>query len=316
MKLDRPICKTALYRTGKRWYNLFSFSGKEMLMEQQQKTRKHAAFAVIRIVLILLLFGIVAFSAYRIYAIVHEYAIGQDTYRSVADAFLITPSPVPKNAAVPIPTPVPSDSELPSASPDPDDDRIAGTAPIAVDFERLLQENGDCVGWIYCEDTKINYPVMQSDDNAAYLHRLFDGSYNSSGSLFMDFRNDPNLTDLNTVIFGHSMKDHSMFATLRDFRNQTFYASHPHLYFLTPHGDFRLDPIACAVVSAFSDSYEFYDTEEDLHAYLERIAAISLIQTDTDLASVRRIMTLSTCSLEERETRIILVCAVRTLSGN
>ena len=224
MKLDRPICKTALYRTGKRWYNLFSFSGKEMLMEQQQKTRKHAAFAVIRIVLILLLFGIVAFSAYRIYAIVHEYAIGQDTYRSVADAFLITPSPVPKNAAVPIPTPVPSDSELPSASPDPDDDRIAGTAPIAVDFERLLQENGDCVGWIYCEDTKINYPVMQSDDNAAYLHRLFDGSYNSSGSLFMDFRNDPNLTDLNTVIFGHSMKDHSMFATLRDFRNQTFYA--------------------------------------------------------------------------------------------
>lgn len=72
------------------------------------------------------------------------------------------------------------------------------TAPISVDFDLL--ENDDVVGWIYCEDTPINYPVLQSDDNNYYLRRLINGEWNISGSIFMDYRNNLNNQDWNTII--------------------------------------------------------------------------------------------------------------------
>lgn len=88
------------------------------------------------------------------------------------------------------------------------------TSPISVDFDTLKEANEDVIGWLYCEDTPINYPVLQSDDNSYYLRRLVNGEWNVAGSLFMDYRNNLSNNDWNTVIYGHNMKNDSMFGTL------------------------------------------------------------------------------------------------------
>ena len=79
-------------------------------------------------------------------------------------------------------------------------------APISVDFEALQGENPDIIGWLYCEGTPINYPIVQSEDNSYYLRRLTDGSYNANGTLFLDYRCARDFTDFNCVVYGHRMK--------------------------------------------------------------------------------------------------------------
>ena len=84
---------------------------------------------------------------------------------------------------------------------------VSETAPITVDFERLQEENKDIIAWLYCPDTEINYPVVQSKDNEYYLRRLLDGTWNIAGTLFMDYRNAADCSDLHTIIYGHNMKN-------------------------------------------------------------------------------------------------------------
>lgn len=84
---------------------------------------------------------------------------------------------------------------------------VQETAPIIVDFEVLQTENKDIIAWLHCPDTKINYPVAQSEDNSYYLRRLLDGSWNTAGTIFMDYRNSADFSDRHTVIYGHNMKN-------------------------------------------------------------------------------------------------------------
>lgn len=78
---------------------------------------------------------------------------------------------------------------------------------VSVDFEKLTAEYPDTVGWLYCEGTPINYPVVQSKDNLRYLRRLPDGSYNAAGSLFADYRCKEVAASGNYIIYGHNMKN-------------------------------------------------------------------------------------------------------------
>ena len=80
------------------------------------------------------------------------------------------------------------------------------TAPISADFDELQSKNPDIIAWLYSEDTPINYPVVQADDNSYYLRRLTDGSYNTNGTLFLDYRCAPDFSGFNSVIYGHRMK--------------------------------------------------------------------------------------------------------------
>ena len=97
------------------------------------------------------------------------------------------------------------------------------TAPIEVDFEGLRKENSDVAGWIYCPDTVVNYPVMHGEDNDLYLHHLVNRQYNFAGCIFEDCRNTPGQKDPATILYGHHMKDGSMFAMLHKYTDQKYY---------------------------------------------------------------------------------------------
>ena len=155
----------------------------------------------------------------------------------------------------------------------------AQEAPIEVDFDELLAINGDVVGWLYCEGTPINYPVVQGDDNSYYLKHLIDGSKNINGTLFIDHRNGANFADENTVVYGHHMKNGSMFASLVNYKSQEYFDAHPILYFLTPDGNYRIELFSGYVcdshAAAFSRAIEPQQSYEEYLAYSLRKIGLS-----------------------------------------
>lgn len=113
--------------------------------------------------------------------------------------------------------------------------------PIDVDWESLLAVNPDIVGWIFAEGVDISYPVLQGSDNEYYLKHTLEGDYNFAGSIFMDYQNEPDLSDCNTIIYGHNMKNGSMFGSLKKYSNEDAYAVDPYFWILTPDANYRYE---------------------------------------------------------------------------
>ncbi len=134
--------------------------------------------------------------------------------------------------------------------------RAGDAAPITIDFDSLCAENPDIVGWIYCEGTPINYPVLQGKDNDQYLYTDYTGSYNIDGSIFVDGDNRPGFADSNTIIYGHHMNSGSMFACLEKWTDQAFYEEHPVVWLLTPTQDYQIVLFAGHHVNAYSENYD------------------------------------------------------------
>lgn len=125
-----------------------------------------------------------------------------------------------------------------------------------VDFEALREINPDLVGWIYIEGTEINYPVVQGADNQYYLKHLFTGEWNSSGCIFLGARNCTDLSDRNSILYGHHMKDGSMFHGLMEYKSQEYYDEHPTVLFLTPDANYEVKIFAGYVASVDADAWK------------------------------------------------------------
>lgn len=180
-------------------------------------------------------------------------------------------------------------------------------APIEVDFDALLEKNADIIGWLYSEDTPINLPVAQSSDNEYYLRRLIDETWNSAGTLFVDYRNGRDFSDNNTIIYGHNMKNKEMFGTLPNYKDQSYFEEHPIMWLLTPDGDYKIELIAGCVTSAASDVYSIDSSEEDVLAMVQRSIENSTFTTDAEIHPGDRFLTLSTCSYEYDNARYVLI---------
>ena len=170
-------------------------------------------------------------------------------------------------------------------------------APIAVDFEALREVNPDIVGWIYCEDTVINYPVVQAEDNDYYLHRNYDGTYNVSGSIFVEANNRPGFLDCDTILYGHHMNDGSMFACIDNWGKQAYYEEHPVLWLLTPEQDYKVVLFSGYTTSAFSETYDIYpEPGPEWEAFRDGRLEKSDFLADVDLTGCVQTVTLSTCA--------------------
>lgn len=173
--------------------------------------------------------------------------------------------------------------------------------PIRVDFSVLKQENQDIVGWIYCENTPINYPVLQSHDNEYYLRRLINGEYNTAGSIFMDYRNYSDMNDDNTIIYGHNMKNDTMFGTLPKYKDQEYYENNGIMYFFTPEKNYMIELFAGCTISVDSDIYNLTKINKD------EIRTKSDFTSDIIVNDEDKIITLSTCSYDYEGARYIVM---------
>lgn len=189
----------------------------------------------------------------------------------------------------------------------------AEKAPISVDFAALQAENPDIIAWLYSEDTPINYPVVQSKDNQYYLRRLTDGSYNTNGTLFMDYRDAADLSGFNTIIYGHRMKSKAMFGTLPGYLEEGYYAEHPVMYLLTPEKNYRLDIVSSFLLRSDSDIYAPIETIDAKKAFLDKITTQSAFKTNVEFGTDDRFVLLSTCSYDFENARQLVIAKLTEL---
>ena len=170
-------------------------------------------------------------------------------------------------------------------------------APIKVDFKALKNVNDDVVGWIYCEGTQIDYPVLQGETNDTYIRTLYTGEGHPSGSIFVDAANLPEFQDNNTIIYGHHMADGAMFGTLEDWREQEYFDAHPCMWLLTPEQDYRVDLFSAYLVEASHDTFTiFRGSGPEFAAYLQRVVRDSAVKADVETDPEAHYVLLSTCA--------------------
>ena len=176
-----------------------------------------------------------------------------------------------------------------------------------IDFHALDQVSGNLIAWLYLPGSVINYPVAQCDNNSYYLKHLADGTVNSSGCLFLDYKNDREFTDDNSIIYGHHMKNGSMFGSLDRYSRQKFYNSHPSLYLVTQPDRYRIEVFSAYTTSKDSDAYTLrFSDRQEYGEWIERIKARSDIKTNVQVTTEDRILTLSTCAYSFRNARFVV----------
>lgn len=231
---------------------------------------------------IILVIAIVVFavSAYKLYGIFSEYNKGDKEYQKIQDLVINT---------------------------EKKDDTKEET--FSVDFEKLLEMNSDVVGWIrFDEPSEINYPVVQGRDNEEYLKRTFEANTNKLGTLFVDVNNPGDFSGRNTFIYGHNMKNGSMFAQLLKYKDDSFYKEHPYFYIYTPDGKVRTYEIFSAgVVKDTSDSYIMdYADDAAFQTYIDYIKQQSAYSTSAEVTTASKIVSLSTCTNVRDDERFLV----------
>jgi len=185
-----------------------------------------------------------------------------------------------------------------------------------MDFSTLQEENPNLVAWISCDGTKINYPVMHTDNNDYYLTHLYNGSINKSGSIFVDYRNTDLFTEKNTVIYGHNMRNGTMFRSLTYYKNQKYFDKHPTMMLYTPDGDYVIELICGTIEDGNSKFVQFeFDNDDSLFQYVAELKARSTFESDVTLQSGDRIVSLCTCTYERKNGRYLLVGRITPVSA-
>ncbi len=276
-------------------------------MKKRHKKRKSTATDILLTVILLAAFAGFAYAAISLLHIYREYQEGVDEYAGIAK-LAVTEG---ENAdAVQNSPAAESEGEEPDSFPE-----IGGYSlkpPIRVDFAPLQGLNSDVTGWIYMEAIPdINYPIVHGEDNDYYLHTTYQGNYNIAGSIFVDALNSRYFDDPHTIIYGHNMKNGSMFGQLKNMvEDPSIYGKSPYFWIFTPLAAYRYEIIAAYVADVYSETYRLFETGEegftDWIARQKASSAISIPSSALDnLTPYDKIITLSTCTGNEA-TRCVI----------
>lgn len=184
--------------------------------------------------------------------------------------------------------------------------RIRST--IRIDFEKLQAINPEIVGWIYSDHLPINYPILLGKDNDYYLNHLPDGTVNKLGSIFMDYRNQADFSDDTTVLYGHNMRDDSMFASLERYHTQEFFDAHPSIYIFIPGKVYRVDFFAGYVAEThdITSLYQHFESPAQRNQFIASSLARSRFVSPVKLFETDRYVSLITCDYSLADSRWIM----------
>lgn len=179
-------------------------------------------------------------------------------------------------------------------------------------FNKLQKINKDIISWIYVPNTKIDYPVVKGIDNEFYLHHDVVKSSSEVGAIFMDYKNviksDFKNSDKNIVLYGHNMKNGTMFKDLTKFGDITFFNENKYIYLDTSSGRHQWEIFSVFVAkSDFNYRQTKFESSNEYLKFLSTIKKKSLVPTNVELSSKDQILTLSTCSYEFNNARFAVV---------
>lgn len=256
-------------------------------MSKQKK--KSGAKSVLWWIIMLIAVAVFIFAAYQLISIFMEYKEATDEYKDLKQ-YVSFPNDNPEE----------TDPETEAG----DDEDKEG--PV-VDFASLEAINSDVIGWLEVEALDISYPIAQGDDNDYYLHRTIQKTYNFAGSIFLEYENKSDFSDYNSIIYGHNMKNGSMFGTLKKFRDKATYEQSRYFWICTPEKNYKYEIFSASEVAVGSEAYTLFSAPgEEFEEYLAHMKAQSLLATDDiELTKNDKVATLSTCTGND-STRFIV----------
>lgn len=176
------------------------------------------------------------------------------------------------------------------------------------DFDKLYAINNDLVGWINIPGTQVNYPIVQGTQSEYYLTHNFAKEENEGGAIFIDSELSKPFEEKNTILYGHHMRDGSMFGSLKEFESQQFLDENNKIYVATKDITYLYQIFSVYVDKPDSDSYYYrFETGDEYLTYLNKLKSKSIVNSDIEkFAMDDKIITLSTCSYEFNDARLIV----------
>ena len=172
-----------------------------------------------------------------------------------------------------------------------------------IDFKKLKSQNQDIAGWIYIRGTTIDYPIVQGKDNEEYLHQDFNKKKSSSGTIFLDNNCKKDFTSDNNIIYGHHMKNGTMFAQLLKFREKSFLKKHNEIMIFTPDRTIHLKVISAYAQKAQNKIPVTFANDKQKKAYIKKIESMSEQTIKTSRINDSHIYTFVTCGYEGEDNR-------------
>ena len=166
------------------------------------------------------------------------------------------------------------------------------------DYQALLDENADSIGWLKIDVTDISYPVVQGKDNEFYLHHDFQKNYAICGTLMLDCRNDIDARQEHLIIYGHQMKDGSMFKQLNGYKKEEYYREHEEITLFLKNRKYQYEVAA---------DFLHKDTRKQQMDYLQQMAAYQLYPTGVTVREEDELLSLSTCEYSSPNGRLIVL---------
>ena len=244
---------------------------------RRQKKKKAGMLSNIILIVALIVFCV---SAFQLVKIVGGYAKGRDEYKKIQSIALNNEKSEPEQG-------------------------------FSVDFDELKGINPDTIGWIrfYPEPSIINYPIVQTTDNEKYLHKTFSKNDNTLGTIFLNTGNNANFNDRNSIIYGHRMKDGSMFRKLDEYKDKSFWEANPYFYIYTPDGrEIVYHIYSAATVKDTDDVYlTGFENDEAYQSYLDMTKRIALYDTGVEVTTADSVVTLSTCTSASDDHRFVVI---------
>ncbi len=251
-------------------------------MQSERRRRHHrgrreksTASSVLSNIVLVIAVVIFCIAAVQLFRIVKGYLDGENEYNDIRDLAIET-----------------------------DDDKFW------IDFDALLKINPDTIGWIrfYPEPSEINYPVVQGKDNDYYLHNTFSANENTLGAIFLNCENQADFSDKNSIIYGHRMRDGSMFRHLEDYEDKSFWEDNPYFHIYTVDGrELTYEIYSAGVVEDTSDTYlTDFATDEEFQDFINMTKEVSAYDTGVEVTTDDTIVTLSTCTSASDEHRFVV----------
>ena len=187
--------------------------------------------------------------------------------------------------------------------------------PKSIDFTKLKAKNEDVAGWLFNQNGVINYPILKGEDNDYYLNHTINKKKNVNGSIFMDYRNSFDFSDAVSIIYGHNMKNGTMFATIRRYRNQSYYDAYPSFYLYTEQGNYRLDVFSAYQTTVSDPVFTTDFNTEHTSELISHAFSKSLVKADVSVGNDDKIVVLSTCTGSSDSARFVVLCKLVSLEN-
>ncbi|MCC8044488.1 MAG: class B sortase [Clostridiales bacterium] len=260
---------------------------------------------VLSLIVMVVAFGVFVFAGYQLYGYYQEYQKVDEEYASIAATYAAATDETEETEDLDA-----LEEAFESEGPQSVSGREMMTVEVnneevtiptmvnPIDFASLKEVNSDIVGWLKIRALDLSYPVVQGEDNDYYLHRSLEQEYLFAGCLFVNYANSSDFTDQNTVIYGHNMKNGSMFGSLKKFRDEEVYNKSKYFWIFTEDIIYQYRIFSARVVNKVGQTYQTaFSDDEEYQEFLDTAMEDSEIDNSgVTISTDDKVVTLSTCT--------------------